>query len=80
MNYTEIVNKLIGDINPVGSSHVDSERLENLKRMCTLVNELVAQIDEVATENHHRNEFSMKSAGEYAKDFLEITLGIQKQE
>lgn len=31
MTYTEIVNKLVGNIEPVGDSHIDEKRFENLK-------------------------------------------------
>lgn len=76
MTNTEIVKKLVGNIQPEGASHIDSERLENLKAMCELVNELVTEIDAVAYENRDRNEFSVKKMADYASDFLTKTLGI----
>lgn len=37
MTTTEIVNKLIGPIDPLGDASRDPERLHNLKDMCKLV-------------------------------------------
>jgi len=76
MTYFEIVNKLIGNIEPVGSTHIDEKRFENLKEMCHLVNCLVSQIDEVSYKNKDRQEHSMKEMGEYAYKFLTNDLGI----
>ena len=46
-NIYEIVIKLIGEIEPVGASHIDPERFENLKTMTDLVDKLVCDIDNV---------------------------------
>lgn len=75
-NIKEIVEKLVGKINPVGASHIDNERFENLKTMCALVNDLVYEIDQVANDNENRQEASMKLSGVYAREFLIKTLGI----
>jgi len=75
MTYTEIVKKLVGNIQPAGASHIDVERFENLKEMCKLVNELVIEIDNVSCQED-RPEHSIKMMGEYAHNFLSKTLGI----
>lgn len=75
MDYTEIVNKLVGNIQPSGMSHIDRDRFENLKEMCILVNMLVIEIDNVACQKD-RHEHSIKEMGEYASNFLTNTLGI----
>ncbi len=77
MNYTEIVKKLIGNITPYGATHIDDIRFENLKAMCELVNDLVYEIDSTASYRN-RQEHSMKEMGEYAKNFLTKTLGIEE--
>lgn len=77
MNYTEIVKKLIGNIQPAGSASIDPERFENLKEMCKLVNELVIEIDKVACLKD-RSEYSIKIMGEFANDFMQKTLGIKE--
>lgn len=69
MTYYDVVNKLIGQIKPVGSTEIDDERFENLKATIELVEMLMAEIEYVAkdTDTH---EYSIKRAAEYASDFL----------
>lgn len=78
MELIDVVNKLVGKINPVGKTETDNERFENLKVLCDLTNCLVTAIDQVAYDNKDRYEYSMKRAGEYAKNFLTETLGIKE--
>lgn len=76
MNYHEIVKKLVGSIKPIGKSEVDAERLENLKQLCTLVNNLVTDISDMAFDNRNDKQGSVKGMFDYAKNFLTNTLGI----
>ena len=69
INTYEVVKKLIGEIDPVGETHVDDKRYENLKAMTELVDTLLTDIDRVAG-NRTRVEFSMKRAGNFARDFF----------
>ena len=78
LTYKEIVQKLIGPINPVGETNADNKRFENLKIVCDLVNELVEEIDAVSWYNKNSQEYSRKRAAEYAEKFLSETLGIVK--
>ena len=78
MTYTEIVEKLVGKISPVGEASENNIRFENLKQMCKLVNNLVTEINYVAYYYKDRQEHSMKIMGEYAKNFLTIELGISE--
>lgn len=76
---TEVVKKLVGEIQPYGASHIgliDDKRFENLKTMCEVVNNLVIEIDRVAYENKDRQEFSMKQMADYASNFMTNTLGV----
>lgn len=75
-NTKEIINKLIGQIRPVGETNTDVQRFENLKEMCQLVNELVSEIDSVSYDFRDNYEHSVKKASEYAKHFLTEELGI----
>lgn len=68
-NIKEIVQKLVGSITPAGESHLDTKRLENLKVMCGLVEDLVYEINFVARDED-RYEASMKEMGVYARKFL----------
>lgn len=69
MTHKEIVEKLIGRIDPAGASHIDVERKQNLIDMCNLVEGLVHEIGFVATYRD-RVEWSMQDMGNYAHDFL----------
>jgi len=66
----QIVKKLIGPINPVGETHTDGDRLENLRQMCDLCEKMIVAINEVAYKNSDRVEHSMKEAGKHAQFFL----------
>lgn len=79
MTHTEIVKKLIGNIQPAGDASVDDERYENLKSMCELVNNLVSEIDRVQYENRYAHQGSIKRSVEYAGDFLTNKLGINNE-
>ena len=75
MELVDVVRKLVGPIEPVGSHEIDEERLKNLKAMTDLVNELLSDIDSVIP-NKRRPEASMKIAGQHADDFFD-QIGIQ---
>jgi len=77
MEMTEIVMKLIGDINPKGDASRDDQIFENLKSLCELVDNLVGKIDNVNYENEDSKEFSVKRSADFAKNFLTETLGIK---
>ena len=64
-----VINKLVGDIEPVGDSTIDAQRYVNLDHMCKIVDELIYQIKEVRRYKH-RDEYSMKRSGDYADKFL----------
>ena len=69
MEIKEIVEKLVGSITPAGESHLDTQRLENLKIMCSLIEDLVYEVNYVSRAKN-RYESSMKVMGEYADKFL----------
>lgn len=71
MTDTDIVKKLIGSIHPIGDTHIDKERLENLKRICELTTNLLIEISKVES-NRYRKEHSIKEIGEYAHNYLSI--------
>lgn len=67
--HTGLIKQLIGSIHPVGESHIDTQRLENLKDMCELVGNLLHEIEAV-TIHKDAHEYSRKQTGEYADKFL----------
>lgn len=78
MTHTEIINKLIGPVNPIGETNADNVRFENLKAQCELVDKLLAQIQRVANCKDS-NEHSVKRAATYADKFLTQTIGIPSE-
>lgn len=62
MELKQIVQKLVGSISPSGESHLDTKRLENLKVMCGLIEDLVYEVNYVARDKD-RYESSMKENG-----------------
>lgn len=79
MNYTEITERIIGKIHPVGDSSIDDERFDNLTNMCELVKNLISKIESVAAKKDS-HEASVKRAGEYAHDFIQNTWILTKVE
>ena len=69
MKIKEIVQKLVGSITPAGESNLDTKRLENLKIICGLIEDLVYEVNYVSRDKD-RYESSMKVMGEYADKFL----------
>ena len=72
----DIVYRVVGKINPVGESHTDERRLENLRAMTELVDKLITDIDRVGMLKNDQR-YSMKTAGEFADKFL-TSLGIEE--
>ena len=70
MKIKEIVQKLVGSITPAGESNLDTKRLENLKIICGLIEDLVYEVNYVARDKD-RYESSMKEMGVYAQKFLD---------
>ena len=66
----DIVAKMIGKVEPVGSTHVDDERFDNLAELTALTNLLLTDIMQTA-EYKSRHEHSMSKAGNSATKFLD---------
>lgn len=77
LTYRQIVERIVGKISPVGESNEDRERLENLKQVCHLTAVLLAEIENVYTDNKEAQQFSIKQAANYAKDFLINSIGLE---
>lgn len=70
MNYTEIVNKLIGPVEPVGETNTDEHRFKNLQDMCNVAEHLLERIQTVALTVSN-GQHSVKKAVDYADTFLQ---------
>jgi hypothetical protein len=69
MELHEIINKLVGPIDPTGAHSIDEFRIGNLNTMIDLIEDLLCDLRRVA-QNHNQNEASVKKAGTVAKDYL----------
>lgn len=78
MELKDVVMKLIGPVDPVGSSHVDEVRLKNLSDLIDLTDTLIGIIDNVAYTYKDRVEYSVKQAADLAMDALNRRFGIKE--
>lgn len=70
MELNEIVMKLIGDINAVGETHEDAQRLANLKELTNLIDKLLYEVS-WAARDELREEASVRAIGKHAAKFLQ---------
>lgn len=71
---TEVVKELVGHITPQGESNKDEIGLENLKRLCLVVDNLADEISDVARFYKDRNESSIVKMVAVAKNFIDNRL------
>ena len=76
MELIDIVDKLVGRIDPIGDTAIDNERFENLKVYCELIDTMVRNIDDIAYNNMNSELSSIKKAADYASDFMTNRLNI----
>ena len=74
----ELVNKLIGPIDPVGEQHIDDKRLENLEAMTLLVDRLVESLHDIHYNHKDSQLMSEKRAADHVHKFL-TNLGIENE-
>lgn len=69
MNIKEIVDKLIGPINPIGETKIDENRFVNLEVLKVLIEDLLQDVIDVSRERDHY-QYSNKRAGGTAYKFM----------
>jgi hypothetical protein len=69
-NIYEVIEKLVGPIDPVGETTVDEKRFENLKTAILIVDKMIYDICFVSRSSIS-HEHSVKRSGEHAKKYLE---------
>lgn len=69
MELHEVVQKIVGAIEPVGETNADNNRFENLKVMEDLVDELISDLI-IVSRQKDRYEHSIGKAGKHANQFL----------
>lgn len=77
----DVVMRLCGQVKPVAETYADAERKENLKRLISIVGELIGEIEQVASlpESYARFEsvgeakkMALSYLNELAEDIKEI--------
>jgi hypothetical protein len=67
--------KLVGPVVPIGDTNEDSKRLENLKKLMELVDQLITDLEKIS-ELKHKHEYSIKKAGQIVHHFLHDKIKI----
>lgn len=67
----QVVNKLIGEIEPVADSSIDNERYENLKLFIKLFDNMYSIIDDIAHKYKDSPFYSAKELGTFAQEYLD---------
>lgn len=65
-----LLQTLVGEIRPIGETNHDNQSFENLQQLCSLADDIVFQIEQVAATYKDRYEFSIKRSGEFADNFI----------
>lgn len=76
MELIDVVMKLVGPVEPVGETHTDNERFENLGVLTALTDALLTKIDDINTNNSDSHMYSVKRAGKHCADFYD-SIGIK---
>lgn len=74
MELIDVVDKLIGEIEPIADASVDEERFENLKKYCSLINDMIIKVDDIACKTEGSKLYSLKRVNDYLTDFFYNTL------
>ncbi len=69
MDNYDVLKKLLGPIDPIGSTDVDAERYKNLEATIDVVNRLLFDIDAIVWKNKNPQEHSIIKAKEKASEF-----------
>ncbi len=71
MDIFEVVRKLIGPVDPVGESHTDEVRYDNLKQLTELTEKFLVVIFEIENQYKNNHQASMKRASVHCAEFLD---------
>ena len=70
MELRDVVRKLVGPVKGIGEHNADQERLENMKTMCLLIEDLLSDVEN-AYGDADSPQASVKAIGEQAKHFID---------
>ena len=66
----EIVEKVVGPIDPTGDSSFNDARLDSLMRMTEVIDLLLDGVEHVALSYASSSQHSVKKAGKFAQEWL----------
>ena len=66
---SNVVLRLVGPVMPIGETTEDDRRFENLKHLTAVIDALLVEVRQVEREGR-RPEYSIRRAGDYARNFL----------
>lgn len=67
----DVVMKLIGNVQPTGSTQVDKKRLENLEILGDVFYKLFSEISDIIYYNKNHQELSIQEAVEKARKIID---------
>lgn len=73
----QVIEKLIGGVEPVGSTETDNIRFENLKKLTEITDHFLTVIDDIAYRNCNSYQYSVQRAGKHCSEFLD-KIGIKE--
>jgi hypothetical protein len=73
----EVIEKLIGNIEPVADSSIDSKRYDNMETYIKVFNHMHIEIDRIAYEYSDSRYASAKRIGELASKHID-SMGISE--
>ena len=65
----EVLDRLIGSVQPYGSTQIDAERMENLEVLLEVTDECIKKIADVA-KFINRHEYSIKKMADRSYEYL----------
>ncbi len=77
-NIIEVIDNLIGKVEPQGETSTDDKRFENLQKLCEVLDHYSVIITDVS-RHKNRKEYSIKRAGEFADKFIKETVEYYKE-
>ena len=69
MELVDVVKKLVGPVRGVGETNADKFRLESMKTLCDLIDDLLLEVRKASNDSDSHMD-SVKSIGLYARDFI----------
>lgn len=76
----EVIQKLVGNVNPAGAAHLDDERLKNLQTLIEVGEAVVNMIGDVAINNRKYPEGSIRKAVDLADKFMNRLIALNEND